>query len=326
MNFFIANFIRRVFFVLLAATTICLSAAADVPTVKLTQGETSIQVDIAEKPFTTYRFAADEKPPFVRPFFYPVLAADGTEVTSDQLRTNPKEHPHHRSIWIAHGDVNGIDHWSFQQKPAPPRQRHIGFDKVEGDSFIEQLIWDDLAGAALLNETRTVRFIPYPDGSRGIDLTIQLTAANTDVTLGDTKEAGLCAVRVATQISAKPTLINSTGAIAHDAKEEAQLIWGKPADWCDESGTIGGKSYGICIFDHSSNPRHPTPWHARVYGLIAPNPFGLHEFDKKLPKGAGDCKIAKGESATFHYRVIIHSGDAASAGLELKYKDFSNSK
>jgi hypothetical protein len=319
---------RNISLIVLAMVAgVTLQAMADAPGVKVTAGDTSLQVDIAGKPFTTYRFAADEKPPFVRPFFYPVLAADGTEVTSDQLRTNPKEHPHHRSIWVGHGDVNGIDHWSFAQKPAPPRQRHIKFDQVGEEGFVEELIWDDLQGQPLLNEVRTVRFIPYSDGSRAIDMTVKLTAATGEVNLADTKEAGLCAVRVAKSISDKPTLTNSTGAEAHNTKEEAQKIWGKPADWCDESGDIGGKPYGIAIFDHPSNPRHPTTWHARTYGLVAPNEFGLHEFDKKnVPAHAGDLKIAKGESATFRFRVIIHGGDAKTAGLDKKYKEFAASK
>lgn len=315
---------HRLLFALLTALAMHV-AATDLPAVKLTVGDTAVQVDIGDKPFTTYRFGGDEKPPFIRPFFYPVLAADGTEVTSDQIRTNPKEHPHHRSLWIAHGDVNGIDHWSFQQKPAPPKQRHIKFDKVEADGFVEELIWDDLAGGALLNETRTVRFVPYADGARGLDVTVKLTAASGDVTLADTKEAGLCSVRVAKQISDKPTLVNAAGSTAHDDKTDGKQFWGKPADWCDESGLIDGKPYGIAIFDAPTNPRHPTTWHARSYGLVAPNPFGLHEFDKTLPKGAGDLKIAKGESVTFRYRVIVHAGDAAAAGLGDKYKDFSNS-
>ncbi len=293
--------------------------AAELPVVKLTPGDTSVQVDIGGKPFTTYRFGADEKPPFVRPFFYPVLAADGVELTSDQIRTDPKEHPHHRSFWVGHGEVNGIDHWSFAQKPAPPKQRHIQFDKLEGDGFVEQLMWDDLQGQPLLNEVRTVRFIPFEDGARGVDITVKLTATSGEVTLADTKEAGLAAVRVSPQISAKPTLINSAGA---DGEKQ---VWGKPADWCDESGVIDGKPYGVAIFDHPSNPRHPTTWHSRGYGLIAPNEFGLHEFDKKLPKGAGDLKIQKGESVSFRYRVIIHEGAASDAKLSEKYKDFSDS-
>jgi hypothetical protein len=308
-----------------------LAIAADVPPVKITQGEKVLEVQIGGKPFTTYHFADDLVRPFVRPFFWPVRTADGVEVTSDQLQAKdakgkPADHPHHRSIWVAHGDVNGIDHWSFQQKPAPPKQRHVRFDKVDVDGFVESLIWDDLAGQPLLTEARTVRFIAYADGARGIDVTVALTAASAEVTLGDTKEAGLCAVRVAKQISDKPMLINSAGGRATNAKEEAAQIWGKPADWCDESGSIDGRPYGIAIFDHPTNPRHPTTWHARTYGLVAPNEFGLHDFDKTQPTGAGDFKIANGQSATFRYRVILHEGDASVANVGEKYKEFATEK
>ena len=288
--------------------------------VKLIPGETEVKVEIGGKPFTDYRFAADERPPFVRPFFYPVLSADGTEVTSDQIRTNPKEHPHHRSIWVGHGAVNGVDHWTVEQKQQAPKQRHIKFDKVAGDTIVEELVWDDLAGGPLLNEMRTIRFVPYPDGCRGLDVTVAVTAAGDEVTLGDTKEAGLISVRVAKGISAKPTLINSTGASGE------KQVWGKPADWVDESGMIDGKAYGIAIFDHPSNPRHPTPWHAREYGLLSANEFGLHAFDKKEAAGAGDFKIEKGKTAVFRYLVIIHDGDAAAAGLPEKYQAFATTK
>src|SRR5438270_9730611 len=164
-----------------------------------------------------------------------------------------------------------------------------------------------------------MRFVPYTDRSRGIDLTVALTAPQgKDVTLADTKEAGLCAVRVAKQISDHPTLINSTGA------EGEKKVWGKPADWADESGMIDGKPYGIAIFDHPSNPRHPTPWHAREYGLVAPNEFGLHAFDKKAnPEHAGDFKIPAGQTASFRYRVVIHEGDAGRAKLGEKYRAFA---
>jgi hypothetical protein len=300
--------------------------------VKITQDEKTLQVEIDGKPFTTYHFADDLVRPFVRPFFWPVRAADGTEVTSDQLQA-PKQkngksadHPHHRSIWVSHGSVNGIDHWSFQQKPEPPKQRHIKFDKMDADGFVEQLVWDDLNGQPLLAETRTVRFIPYADDSRGIDLTVALTAAHGDVTLGDTKEAGLAAVRVATQIAEHPVLTNSTGARATNDKQEA-AIWGKPAEWVDESGTIDGKPHGIAILADPNNPRHPTTWHARTYGLIAPNEWGLHDFDKKAnPPHAGDMKIPQGQTATFHYRIVIHAGDETQAKIAEKYRDFAAGK
>jgi len=165
-------------------------------------------------------------------------------------------------------------------------------------------------------------------GTRGIDLTTELTAANGDVTFGDTKEAGLAAVRVHPEIGNNEkgdkhrdgVLTNSVGATGEKA------IWGKPANWCDESGTINGKPYGVAIFDHPDNPRHPTTWHTREYGLHAANIFGLHDFDpKKTPKGAGDMKLAAGKSVTFKYRILFHQGDGPSAKLDEKYKDWVSS-
>lgn len=291
-------------------------ASADV---KFTQHDASIDVSVDGKPFTTYHFDEKTDPQFKRPYFFPVLAADGTELTSDQTKVAGGDHPHHRSFYVAHGNVNGADHWSLQLKDKQPQQRHLGFDKLENGTIVERLAWDtaDLK-SVLLNESRTIRFFTFEDGSRGVDLTVALMPAGKEpVTLGDTKEAGLCSVRVATAIAKSATLTNSQG------KTGEKDIWGKPADWCDTSGTIDGKLYGIAIFDHPTNPRHPTQWHARQYGLMTANPFGLHDYDKSQPKGAGDMKLAPEKPTTFRYRVVFHAGDAKSAKLDEKYATFA---
>jgi hypothetical protein len=296
------------------------SLAADV---KLTPSDTAVTVTIDNKPFTTYRFLPGEDQAFLRPFAYPVLAPDGVAMTSDQVVTNPKEHPHHRSVWVAHGDVSGVDHWSTKDKAV---QKHIAFDKVEGDTLVERLEWlnKDPSAPALLKETRTLRFFADGDDVRGIDLTVSLTpATNAPVTFGDTKEAGIAAVRVHPQIGTdkgpKAKLTNSTGATGE------KQIWGKPAEWCDASGTVDGKPYGVAIFDHPANPRHPTTWHTREYGLHAANIFGLHDYDpKNTPKGAGALKLEPGKTLTFKYRLLFHTGDATSAKLDQRYKDWSS--
>ena len=293
-------------------------------TVKLTQGADSVKVEIDGKEFTTYHFLPGDDKNFHRPFAYPILAADGTPVTSDQCVTNPKEHPHHRSFWVAQGDVNGIDHWAHQGH----KQRHIKFDKVEGDTLVEELEWEGKTAQdpTILKETRTLRFFALDDGTRGIDLTVVFTPTKDEVTFGDTKEAGIVAVRVSPEIGNNEKgakhrdakLTNSTGATGEKA------IWGKPANWCDESGMIGGKPYGVAIFDHPSNPRHPTTWHTRAYGLHAANIFGLHAFDPKhTPKDAGALKLEPGKTLTFKYRVLFHEGDAASAKLDERYKEWA---
>jgi len=252
-----------------------------------------------------------------------VLAADGTELTSDQQTAPPvngkkPDHPHHRSVYISHGDVNGADHWSFEQKPNP-RQRHLKFDRLEDDSFVEQLEWEGKGGAApILREKRTVHFFALDDGTRAMDVTSAFTPTGGPVTFGDTKEAGIVAVRVARDIADKPTLTNARGASGEKA------VWGKPADWCDLSGQINGKPYGVAILDHPKNPRHPATWHAREYGLLASNIFGLSYFDpRQYKKGAGDFTIKPGDTVTFRHRILFHPGDAAAAKVAERYKEFT---
>ena len=282
--------------------------------VKLTPDDKTVRVEIGGKHFTTYYFNDGMGKPFVRPFCFPVNAADGTGVTADQM-TGGGDHPHHRSLWVSHGAVNGVDHWAVKGTN-PPKQRNIAL-KCDGDTITQELVWEGKDGEPMLGEKRTLRFFAYADGTPGIDLTSVYTPVDAPVTFGDTKEAGLCSVRMHKEIAAKATVTNSAGATG---EKEA---WGKPAKWCDESGMIGGKPYGVAILDHPTNPRHPSTWHVRNYGLMSANIFGLSDYDKKNPKGSGDFKMTKDKPTTFKYRVVIHQGDAASAKLDDKWAEFA---
>jgi hypothetical protein len=282
--------------------------------VKQQTDQNHVSVTIDGKPFTDYWFGERSDRPYARPFFYPVLAPDGAAVTTDQY--GQKEHPHHNSLWVGQGDVNGADHWALNGDKTP-KQRHIRFERIGGDTLIEDLEWEDANHQPMLGERRTLKFAKLDDKSRAIDFTLEFTPIHSDVTFGDTKEAGLVAIRVAKSISDHPTLTNSTG--AHGEK----ATWGKPADWCDISGQISGKEYGIAVFDHPSNPRHPTRWHVREYGLLGANPFGLSYFDTGTPKHAGDFKMEPGKTITFRYRVVVHEGDVRSARLDEKYREYA---
>ena len=311
--------------------------------VKLTKEENRVVVTVDGKPFTDYYFGPEEGRPYVRPFMWPVRAADGTEVTSDQIHAklnDPKaDHPHQRSLWVAHGNVGGADHWSLGKtpdKPASwvdqPKQRHVGFEKIEGDTLVEDLVWEDKEHQPMLSEKRTVRFFAYPDGSRGVDVTSVFNATDKPVKFGDTKEAGLMSVRLTKSISDDPVLTLSTGATSTKNADKAKKdpgdesnVWGKQADWCDESGKVGGKTYGVTIFSHPSNPL-PAKWHARRYGLVGANNIGASEFDKKNPNVYTPFTIKPGKPATFRFRAVIHAGDAKAAELAEKYKAFAAEK
>jgi hypothetical protein len=155
------------------------------------------------------------------------------------------------------------------------------------------------------------------------DFEIVIHASNGDVTFGDTKE-GTMAVRLAETMRLKGKV--GHGHIVESNGKRDEETWGKRADWCDYSGPVDGKTVGIAMFDNPQNPRYPTWWHVRDYGLFAANPFGQHDFESLPDKTAGDLKIAAGKSVTFRYRFYIHKGDEAQAKVAEKYQEYLKSK
>jgi hypothetical protein len=85
----------------------------------------------------------------------------------------------------------------------------------------------------------------------------------------------------------------------------------------DFAAELDGEKWGVAIFDHPANPRHPTYWHARDYGLFALNPFGRNAFDSKQEES--QWKIPTGEKIEFRWRVLIHPGDMKLADLYSQY-------
>ena len=94
------------------------------------------------------------------------------------------------------------------------------------------------------------------------------------------------------------------------------------AHWVDYWGEVEGDTVGIAIFDHPDNLRHPTTWHARDYGLVAANPFGLHDFLNE-PANAGAYRIEPGDSLVLKYRFVFHRGDATSADIPSLYDSWA---
>jgi hypothetical protein len=59
----------------------------------------------------------------------------------------------------------------------------------------------------------------------------------------------------------------------------------------------------------------------RDYGLFAANPFGYHDFGVGRP---GTHTLAAGSTLRLHYRVLLHSGDAAASGVAAAYEGYSH--
>jgi hypothetical protein len=138
------------------------------------------------------------------------------------------------------------------------------------------------------------------------------------VRFGDTKEGGICSIRVASSMDEKAgagRIVNSYGGTGE--KE----TWGKRAHWCDYSGPVGGETVGIAIFDNPSNFRYPTYWHVRSYGLMTANPFGLSHFEPGKGRD-GSLEVEAGQRLEFNYRVCFHAGDAKKARVAEKFLNY----
>jgi hypothetical protein len=286
-----------------------------------------VVVEIGGKLFTEYHY--QDVP---RPYFWPVLTADGGEMTRQWPMANAKDeehdHPHHRGLWFAHGNVNGLDFWS--EEPNSCKIVHDGFLEVKSFNRYGLIKskdkWLDHAGAVVCTDVRTMRFYGLSDRERMLDFDITLQAPpDKPVVFGDTKE-GTMAIRVAESMRLKHKNGAGQGHIVMSTGLRDEETWGKRADWCDYYGPVAkdGKNpeiLGVAIFDHPDNPRHPTTWHVRDYGLFAANPFGLHEFEK-APANAGNLTIPAGQSVTFRYRFYFHHGDEKQAHVAEEYQKY----
>jgi len=217
--------------------------------------------------------------------------------------------------------VNGHDFWQGRDEKIV----HDRFLEISSGSDVGVIKsknkWVARDGTVVCTETRTHKFYSRAD-CRMMDIDVTIHASHGDVILGDTKE-GSMAIRLAPTMRVegkvgKGHIINSEGRRDKEA-------WGKRAAWCDYYGPLDGQIVGVAIFDHPGNPRHPTWWHVRDYGLFAANPFGVHDFEKK-PEGTGDLTIKAGDSVTFRYRFYFHKGDCEQAKVAEYYSEYTATK
>lgn len=286
---------------------------------KLVEGPGFIRVENAGVVFTQLNFTNT-----TRPFLYPVFGPSGDLMARHwpmgEFPDEEHDHPHHKSIWFAHGDINGNDFWSEQKEAGTTVQKAVVKSAVENGTAVIKTFNElvSKAGKVVATEDRTMKFQARP-GARIIDFEVTLIASHGALKLGDTKE-GTMAIRLAETMRLKGKV--GKGHIVNSAGVRDAETWGKRAEWCDYYGPVDGRTVGVAIFDHPSNFRHPTWWHVRDYGLFAANPFGISEFEKK-PKGAGDHEIPAGGRLTFRYRLYFHNGDEQQGGVAQAWREYS---
>lgn len=290
----------RVFLSLLSILALAsASRAADTnPKLRFEERAGRIVVLAGDLPLAMYVW---EDPKTFRPYLTQVRAPSGVQVTRNhppiEGRDATDHAEFHPGVWLAFGDLSGEDFW---RNKAVVRQRE----------FLEQPTVDERGGGfavknAYLAGDRTVceevcrlRFEPL---ARGYAITWDSTFSGPqEFAFGDQEEMGL-GVRLATPLTVK----NGGHMLNSDGLENERGVWGKQADWCDYAGTIDGQSAGLLLMPDPANFRRSW-FHARDYGVLVANPFGV----KAFTKGAASRVVVKpGETLRLRFGVFAHSGE-----------------
>ena len=225
---------------------------------------------------------------------------------------DPTGHRHHRSVWIAHRDVNGHNFWEESE------DNHIVMTKLEAYRneansawFRAAHEWRSAAGKVIANEQRKWEVAAMEGGAYSIDLTMVFTPGEDgDVTFGKTP-FGLVAVRVSPTVSVKfggGRILNSEGAV-----NEAGVHW-QPARWVDYSGPVAPDLVnGATLLDHPKNPGAPTSYHVRDEGWMG-NCFTF----------AAPYVVTVDEPLTLRYRIVVHGPEETPESLKAYWKAFAD--
>lgn len=199
--------------------------------------------------------------------------------------------------------------------------------KASGDkaSLTTKAIWVRPDNKVLLDELTTFNFSADTKVNDFIiDRITTLTAKDTAVIFKDVKD-GMFAIRVARELelpskektsfvddkgnvtTVLPSGNDVTGMYYSSNGLKGDSVWSTKGQWVMLTGKKDGKNITIGMFDHPLNVGYPAYWHARGYGLFAVNPLGRKVFSNG--KEELNFSLKPGESVTFRYRIVVHSGE-----------------
>ncbi|NBV21117.1 MAG: hypothetical protein EBS05_04240 [Proteobacteria bacterium] len=341
MQAFMKSVVLTPLIALLACTSQLRAAVA------LTELEDRIRVTIDGEVFTEWRHKD-----WVGPYLYPVIGPNGENVTrhfpmKPGVPGEDVDHPHHRSIRFSHSDVNGFNFWWSPPKPKPGQSAEVKLEKIErmtSGQTGEVVLWNQWLGDGklVLREKVRLAFTPLANRQVLMDYDVELQAANAPVVFGDKRDGGLLTRVAGTMKVESEKGEKGLGTIVNSRGDRNEAAWGKRAEWTDYFGPDAtGKTVGIAMFDHPTNLRFPTHWHARTYGLMTANRFGTDHFkgnynDHKTlscrPYGtncpacsshSGDFTLAAGQTLSLRNRFYFHHGDAQVAQVAAQYNSYT---
>ncbi len=195
---------------------------------------------IGDQLFTEYVTKSKTKP-----ILWPINGPTNVPMTRawpmGEQPNEKQDHPHHRSLWFTHGEINGVDFWMEEETKAkkPGTIEHQKFTLIKSATATEPArltttnIWKAPDGKPVLDDTRELAF-GADATARWIDFKITMHANYDAIKFGDTKE-GSFGVRIAESAKVEAKLggkiVNSRGQTDGDT-------WGKQAEWVDYHGPM----------------------------------------------------------------------------------------
>jgi hypothetical protein len=166
--------------------------------------------------------------------------------------------------------------------------------------------WAAPDGRLAARETRTLRIEAQP-AMYVIDLESRLAAVDWDFTLGPTRHAYFN-VRVADSMGV------ALGGVVRDDRDRrgGEALSGTEARWVDFSGPVGGGHVAGVAVRPDPRDHEDLSWFVADWGVVTVGPFRL--------KGR---LVRCGEALLARYRILVHDGDAAAAGVARLFAEAS---
>jgi hypothetical protein len=250
-------------------------------------------------------------------YFHPVTTPSGVVVTD----VAPKDHPHHRGIFLAWVEMHGkkdADFWGWGEH-APIKGRRIVYGdrltaRTTSDSagFLTRNEW--LAdGEALVREDLST-MVRHDPAARAhvIDLVYTLTPT-ADLTLSRWAFSGFC---VRTRGDGKVAAFSPQGEVKlpNPSHVKPESDW-PDAPWYGYTLTFDdGKVAGVAVVNHPDNP--PTLWHNhRDIRMLNP-----------CVVAPAEVKLKAEQPLVLRYRVVAHDGPTPAAALDKLAAEWRASK